>query len=100
MYLTQGDREFLLTAGPVVIGRGHDAGIRIDSGGVSRHHARILISDNAARLEDLDSKNGTFVNGERVIGARLLSDGDEIRLGPVVVAFRAAATTQLTDTAT
>jgi DNA-binding winged helix-turn-helix (wHTH) protein len=99
MYVTHGDREFLLAAAPLVIGRAHDAGIRIDAGGVSRHHARILISDGAARLEDLDSKNGTFVNGEPVTGPRLLQDGDEIRLGPVVVAFRVARTTQVTETA-
>jgi DNA-binding winged helix-turn-helix (wHTH) protein len=99
MYVSHGDREFLLAGDPVVMGRAHDAGIRIDSGGVSRHHARILISENAARIEDLDSKNGTFVNGERITGARLLKDGDEIRLGPVVVAFRAARTTQVTETA-
>ncbi|HUE85114.1 MAG TPA: FHA domain-containing protein [Vicinamibacterales bacterium] len=98
MYVTHGDREFLLMGGPVVMGRAHDAGIRIDSGGVSRHHARILITDHEARVEDLDSKNGTFVNGERVIGTRLLKDGDEIRLGPVVLAFKVTRTTQVTET--
>jgi DNA-binding winged helix-turn-helix (wHTH) protein len=99
MYVTHGDREFLLAAGPVVIGRAHDAGIRIDSGGVSRHHARILIASHEARVEDLNSKNGTFVNGERVAGMRLLKDGDEIRVGPVAMAFRIGRTTQLTETA-
>jgi DNA-binding winged helix-turn-helix (wHTH) protein len=99
MYVTHGDREFLLAAGPVVIGRAHDAGVRIDSGGVSRHHARIFIAGHDARVEDLGSKNGTFVNGERVTGVRLLKDGDEIRVGPVAVAFRIGRTTQLTETA-
>ena len=48
-------------AGQADIGRSSDAAIRIDAGGVSRHHARIVVSGDEARVEDLGSKNGTFV---------------------------------------
>ena len=50
--------------GANVIGREPDATIQIDARGVSRHHARILVSGGDATLEDLGSKNGTHVNGQ------------------------------------
>jgi len=98
MYLASADRQFPLTEGESVIGRARDAFVRIDSGGVSRHHARILVRGGEARVEDLGSKNGTFVAGTLLTGARLLRDGDEIRVGPVALTFRVAATTAVTET--
>jgi DNA-binding winged helix-turn-helix (wHTH) protein len=98
MYLTTGDRRFLLEEGAALIGRAGDATIRIDSGGVSRHHARIVVSGHQARVEDLGSKNGTFVEGEPVTAARLLRDGDEIRVGPVALTFSVAPPTRATET--
>ena len=52
-------REMLLMEGANVIGREPDATIQLDARGVSRHHARILVSGGSAILEDLESKNGT-----------------------------------------
>jgi DNA-binding winged helix-turn-helix (wHTH) protein len=98
MYLTSADRRYLLPEGANVIGRAHDAAIRIDSGGVSRHHARIVVQGELARVEDLGSKNGTFVAGEPVTDSRLLQDGDEIRIGPVALTFKIAPPTQATET--
>jgi DNA-binding winged helix-turn-helix (wHTH) protein len=98
MYVTTADRQFVLAEGAIVIGRGQDAEIRIDSGGVSRRHARIVVSGDEARVEDLGSKNGTFVEGEPVTGTCRLRDGDEIRLGPVTLTFRVAPLNQATDT--
>jgi DNA-binding winged helix-turn-helix (wHTH) protein len=98
MYLTIADRQFLLTEGTMVIGRARDAAVRIDSGGVSRHHARVVVAGNEARVEDLGSKNGTFVDGKAVTGACLLKDGGEIRVGPVALTFRVALPTQVTET--
>ena len=87
-----GGRQFLLAEGVTVIGR---AGVRIESGGVSRHHARIVQFDcGHAHVEDLGSKNGTFVGGKPVTDARVLRDGDEIRVGPVALTFSVAPTTQ------
>jgi DNA-binding winged helix-turn-helix (wHTH) protein len=98
MYIRDADREFLLREGVAVIGRADDATIRIDSGGVSRHHARIVVRGDKARVEDMGSKNGTFVHGQRVTGECLLRDGDEIRVGFVVLTFRIAQATQVTET--
>ena len=74
--------------GDNVIGRAPDADVWIDAPGVSRHHARLRLEGCAAILEYLGSKNGSFVRGQRVIAPSKLTDGDEIRLGPVVVTFR------------
>lgn len=98
MYLTNGDRRFPLADGALVIGRADDAAIRIDAGGVSRHHARIVVRGNEAHLEDLGSKNGTFVNGQAVTGTCLLMDGHEIRVGPMALIFRVAPASEATDT--
>jgi DNA-binding winged helix-turn-helix (wHTH) protein len=98
MYLTAADRQFPLAEGAIVIGRAPQAAVRIDAGGVSRSHARIVVSGGEARVEDLGSKNGTFVDGERVTGTCLLADGKEIRVGPVTLTFRIAPAIQPTDT--
>jgi DNA-binding winged helix-turn-helix (wHTH) protein len=98
MYLTIADRHFPLAEGATIIGRGHDAGVRIDSGGVSRHHARIVVRADEAHLEDLTSKNGTFLDGKAVSGACVLRDGNEIRVGPVALTFRIAPPTGATET--
>ena len=98
MYLTTADQHFLLPEGAVEIGRSGDVAIRIDAGSVSRRHARIVISGDQARLEDLGSKNGTFVGGKPVTSACLLKDGDEIRIGRVELTFRLAMPTKATET--
>ena len=54
------NRELVLMNGANVIGRDPDATIQIDARGVSRHHARILVSGDEATIEDLGSKNGTL----------------------------------------
>jgi DNA-binding winged helix-turn-helix (wHTH) protein len=100
MYVTAADRQFLLREGATVIGRAQDSGIRIESGGVSRHHARIVVIGDEARVEDLGSKNGTFVGGEPVTGSCLLKDGDEIRVGPVTLTFAVAPPPEVTQTMT
>jgi len=92
-------RQVPLTEGSNVIGRGTDASIWIDAPGVSRHHARIVIRGDEALIEDLGSKNGTYVAGERVLAARRLDDGDQIRLGSVVVKFRIPSLSGATETA-
>ena len=91
------NREALLMEGANVIGRAPDAAIRCEATGVSRHHARIVLAAGSATLEDLGSKNGTFVGGELITSAAL-KDGDEIRLGKATLIFRAAATATDTET--
>ena len=54
------NRQAVLMNGANIIGRAPDAAIQCEAAGVSRHHARILVSDGEATLEDLGSKNGTY----------------------------------------
>jgi ABC-type multidrug transport system ATPase subunit/pSer/pThr/pTyr-binding forkhead associated (FHA) protein len=58
---------------------------------VSRFHARITRRDGAFVIADLNSTNGTFVNGERVVGERILQPGNAIRIGPCRLVFGAEA---------
>lgn len=84
-----GAREIPLVEGENVLGRAEDATVRIDSSKASRRHARITVRDGRAILEDLASKNGTFLRGLRIEGPERLADGDEIVVGPVLMTFRA-----------
>ena len=81
-------RQIPLGSGETVLGRAPDAGIWIDAPGVSRNHAQITVAGREATVEDLGSKNGTFVRGERITAPYTLTDGDQIRLGSVVITFR------------
>jgi DNA-binding winged helix-turn-helix (wHTH) protein len=91
-------RQLLLADGANVVGRSPDATIHIDSPGLSRLHARVQVSEGIAMIEDLDSKNGTYVNGTRIARATRLSDGDELRLGALVLTFRSATPGSPTET--
>jgi DNA-binding winged helix-turn-helix (wHTH) protein len=91
------DGQFRLAAGTNILGRDADATVWVDRRGVSRRHARIIITDDAAMLEDLGSTNGTWLHGEPVKTATPLHDGDEIRLGPVTVTFRVRRTAASTE---
>jgi DNA-binding winged helix-turn-helix (wHTH) protein len=91
-------RQVPLTDGENILGRAPDAAVWIDAIGVSRHHARIVVVGRDATVEDLGSKNGTYVGGERVTTPYRLADGDQIRLGSVVVTFRIPAPVGPTDT--
>jgi DNA-binding winged helix-turn-helix (wHTH) protein len=96
--LVWNDRAIPLAHGTHFIGRDPASAIWIDSSVVSRRHARLMIDDAAITLEDLGSRNGTFVNDDRIDDVRRLVDGDEIRVGParlILHAARSAAT--LTD---
>ncbi len=64
----------------LVIGRGNDSDIVLPERQVSRHHLKILYHDSHYLLEDLDSKNGTFLNGQQIHGTVPLQDGDEIQI--------------------
>ena len=83
------EREVQLPEGENVLGRDPDGALWIDDSSVSRRHARILISGGKASLEDLGSKNGTYVRGKRVVKKVPLADGDHIRIGPAELVFRA-----------
>lgn len=77
-----------LEEGEHVLGRDPDVEIFLNSAGVSRRHARITISGRQATIEDLGSKNGTFVGDHRVERPTSLNDGDIIRVGSVKLTLR------------
>ena len=96
--LIWGVREVALSAGESILGRESAAAVHIDDATVSRHHARILIEEGRARIEDLGSKNGTWVGGLRIFGARALADRDDLRIGSVPMTFRCFAIEPPTET--
>jgi len=71
-----------------IIGRQAGCDIWIDSPDISRRHARITVRPNAFVLEDLGSKNGTWVGGDRLAAPHELQDGDRIRVADVTLIFR------------
>lgn len=81
--LVLADREVALRPGENLLGRVDDGVAWIESPTVSRRHARIRVEGGRAILEDLGSKNGTFVRGERIDAPTPLAHGDVIRLGRV-----------------
>ncbi len=87
-----------LLAGENVFGREEGAQVRIDSSGVSRRHARIVIREGQATLEDLGSKNGTFLGERRLEAPASLADGDIFRLGREIFVFRSSAPESATRT--
>lgn len=87
-YVITDDRRVRLVGGDNLIGRIPWAAVTVDSLQVSRRHARIVIDEATAILEDLSSKNGTFLNGRRLDGAAPLADGDRIGLGKNVVVLQ------------
>jgi len=82
------DGQVSLKEGTHLLGRDADVAVWLDSPTVSRHHARIVVAGDDATIEDLGSTNGTYLRGESLIARSPLADGDEIRLGSVVVRFR------------
>ena len=84
------DSVLLLQPGQNVLGRSEEATVRIDAPGVSRRHARIVVTEDRATIEDLASKNGTFVGERPLDGPTPLHDGDRVRLGRQLLAFRRA----------
>ena len=77
-----------LVEGEHLLGRGHESAIYLDAPTVSRRHARLQLARGHGILEDLGSRHGTFVRGERLNGPQRLDDGDAFSLGSVVLTLR------------
>jgi hypothetical protein len=81
-------REIDLHDGENVLGRTREAVVWIPSPQVSRRHARIVVTGGSATVEDLGSKNGTYVDDRPVDRPIALTDGDSIRVGDARFVFR------------
>ncbi len=96
-----GDREVarfdLPEGGSVVVGRGADADVRIDNPAVSRSHCRLVRQGGHVRVEDLGSRNGTFVNGVRVEGNAPVGPADRVTLAKFTVQPATGPTGRGTD---
>lgn len=87
-YLQWNERVMHLREGENVLGRGAECTLVIDATTVSRRHARITVNRGVAKIEDLNSTNGTFVNRNAAKVPVVLKDGDEVCLGTAAVRFR------------
>jgi serine phosphatase RsbU (regulator of sigma subunit) len=86
-------REFTMHPTATQIGRQPDSTVYLESLAVSRHHALISCQDGQYFVEDQGSSNGTFINGQRVVGRMPLTDRDTLQIGPYLFALRQDATT-------
>ena len=80
-------RQITLDEGTHSIGRSAAASLQIDGPGMSRLHAEVSVEGASVLLRDLGSANGSFVQDRRLNGPRLLSGGDLVRLGSVLLKF-------------
>ena len=87
-----------LRSGETVLGREGEGVVPLPSPSVSRQHAAVIIEGTAARLRDLGSKNGTFVDEMRVERPMALRDGARLRFGTLEVIYRTVEGTISTDT--
>src|SRR5262252_3404052 len=85
-----------LTDGEHIAGRDAECSLVIDGTTVSRRHARITVAHGTATIEDLDSTNGTHVNGTRISAPTRLAPGDEFALGSEVLRIRLRSASALT----
>jgi DNA-binding winged helix-turn-helix (wHTH) protein len=86
-----GHKEIVLAEGENILGRGPESLHWIDHDTVSRRHARVVVAGENATLEDLGSKNGTYLHGRPVEHPTVLEDGDDIRLGSVPLKLKVLA---------
>jgi DNA-binding winged helix-turn-helix (wHTH) protein len=87
-----------LESGDTIIGREPGVDVWLDVPSMSRRHARIVIRDGHAFVQDQRSKNGTWVRGELAKDPIPIANGDEIRMGSVVVTFRVWSPDTITET--
>ncbi|MCA9911285.1 MAG: FHA domain-containing protein, partial [Anaerolineae bacterium] len=80
----QGEREIEMALDNITFGRGEECDVVLPERQISRVHIRIYREGEQYFIEDLDSKNGTWLNGQQIKGVHRLFDGDEIHLALAV----------------
>jgi DNA-binding winged helix-turn-helix (wHTH) protein len=93
-------RVIPLEAGENLIGRARDVAVSIEAPGVSRRHARIVIEHDLATLEDLGSRNGTYLEERRLNEPVVLRDGDAFRIGGQLLIYSSSRLDPRTETIT
>jgi DNA-binding winged helix-turn-helix (wHTH) protein len=96
--LAWADGMTALDEGEYVIGRHPGSIVPITADGVSRRHARLVVGQGQAVLEDLGSRNGTYLGDERVMAPRVVLDGTVFRLGSLALTFLAAPAPRASET--
>jgi pSer/pThr/pTyr-binding forkhead associated (FHA) protein len=81
-------KSFLFPVGEFLFGRGTECHIQPNSEWVSRQHCLLRVGPEGVSVRDLGSRNGTLVNGVRVVGERALDEGDQLQVGPLVFELR------------
>ncbi len=76
-------KEIRIPDNQFIIGRGDDCHLRPKSDAISRQHCIIIVSESQVLVRDLKSKNGTYVNGDRIEGDRIVKVGDHVKVGPL-----------------
>lgn len=85
LWLVIGQERIPLRQGETTLGRSHYCTVVLDSATASRQHAAIEIRNGEVVLDDLNSRNGTLLNGERISGAEPLRAGDVITIGKIEI---------------
>ena len=78
---------FDLLESEITAGRNSNNQIQLEFGGISRNHFKIVMEENSAVIEDLGSKNGTFVNNKKISGPTNLEKGDMIKIGSIALKY-------------
>jgi pSer/pThr/pTyr-binding forkhead associated (FHA) protein len=107
--IKRGNQAFVLRAlangeeyvlqGEMLVGREVECAITLNSGHISRYHAKINVSPNGVYIEDLHSTNGTFVNGQKIKGRIRLAVGDEVAFDDITFRLTSNASGSAADTA-
>ena len=79
--LKLGFRTLLLSPGSITIGRKQTCDLVLDDPQTSRVHARVIVGEQSAAIQDMSSGNGVVVNGRRIQGLQRLDVGDRIQIG-------------------
>jgi DNA-binding winged helix-turn-helix (wHTH) protein len=97
-WLISPTRSLPLYEGEQIIGRDPALDLHLDSPKVSRRHARLAVTPVGATIEDLGSKNGSFVDSTRIEAPTALCHGSELRVGRLTFVFRLEASIDSTET--
>jgi DNA-binding winged helix-turn-helix (wHTH) protein len=80
-------QSIVVPNGESIIGREKVCSVQLDADSISRRHARLVVAGSTASIEDLESKNGTWLSGERLVARAPLADGTSVRLGSETIRF-------------